>query len=382
MIPIEVKQQILDSARIDEVVGDFVILKRRGANLLGLCPFHQEKTPSFIVSPAKGIFKCFGCGKGGDSVTFLMEHEQISYPEALKYLARKYNIEIVEEEKTEAQIQKLNDRESLLQVSEYASSYFSKNLWETEQGRAVGLSYFRERGFSDVIIQKFQLGYCLDSWDAFSKEALKESYPKRYLVSSGLSIEKEDRLYDRFRNRVIFPIHSLSGRIIGFGGRVLTVDKTKAKYVNSPESEIYNKSQVLYGIFLAKRDIINKDLAYLVEGYTDVISLHQAGVTNVVASSGTSLTQDQIKLISRFTKNITILYDGDAAGIKASFRGIDMLLSQGLNVRVVLFPDGHDPDSFAKSHTSEQIEKYLQLHAVDFIRFKTGLLLEEVGEDP
>lgn len=382
MIPYDIKQQILDAVRIDEVVGDFVVLKRRGTNLLGSCPFHQEKTPSFIVSPAKGIYKCFGCGKGGDSVSFVMEHEHFSYPEALKYLASKYGIEVKEEKLSAAAQEKIGMQDAMYAVSDFANNYFKAQLWESEYGKAVGLSYFRERGLSDAVIEKFQLGYCPDTWDTFTKAALSAGYSKEYLISTGLSIEKENKLYDRFRGRVMFPIHSLSGRSIAFGGRILGSDKSKAKYVNSPESDIYSKSKVLYGIAFAKSEISKKDMAYLVEGYTDVISLYQVGITNVVASSGTSLTVDQIKLVGRFTKNITILYDGDAAGIKASFRGIDMLLEAGMNVRVILFPDGHDPDSFAREHSVEEIEQYLKTQALDFIRFKTNLLLKEIGDDP
>lgn len=383
MIKDEVKQQILDAARIEEVVGDFVTLKRRGTNLIGLCPFHNEKTPSFIVSPAKGIYKCFGCGKGGDSVSFLMEHDQLTYPEALRALARKYGITIEEAPRSAEQIQQMNHRESLMQLSAFAENFFKDHLWKTEEGQRIGLTYFRERGFSDATIEAFSLGYSPQGWDVLTQAALKQAYSKDVLVECGFTIENEqNKLYDRFRGRVMFPIQNLSGRVIAFGGRVLATEKTKAKYVNSPESVIYNKSQVLYGIFQAKREIIAKDMAYLVEGYTDVISLHQAGITNVVASSGTSLTQDQIKLVSRFTRNITILYDGDAAGIKASFRGINMLLEHGLNVRVVLFPDGHDPDSFSRSHSIEEITAYLNEQAVDFIRFKTQLLLKDIGDDP
>ncbi len=383
-IPEDTKRAIVEAARIDEVVGEFVSLKKRGANYLGLCPFHQEKTPSFIVSPAKGIFKCFGCGKGGDSVSFLMEHEHFDYVEALRYLARKYNIEIEEQELTPEQVKAANDKESLYQVTAHAAGYFVKNLWESEEGRDVGLSYFRERRFSDAIIRQFQLGYGGQGWDSFTQEALKGGYEKKYLVQSGLTIEKEDtgKMYDRFRGRVIFPIHSLSGRVLGFGGRILVNDKTKAKYVNSPESDIYHKSNVLYAIPFAKREIVAKDMAYMVEGYADVISMHQAGITNVVSSSGTSLTEDQIRLISHFTKNLTLLYDGDPAGIKASLRGIDMVLAKDMNVRVVLLPDGQDPDDFAKAHSTEEILKYLEDNAADFITFKTRLLLDEAGNDP
>ncbi|MDE6112586.1 MAG: DNA primase [Bacteroidales bacterium] len=383
MITDEVKQQVLDAVRIEEVVGDFVTLKRRGTNLIGLCPFHNEKTPSFIVSPAKGIYKCFGCGKGGDAVSFLMEHDQLTYPEALKALARKYGITIAEAPRSAEQIQQMNHRESLMQLSAFAENFFKEQLWKMDEGQRIGLPYFRERGFSDATIEAFSLGYSPQAWDALTQAAVKQAYSKDLLVEVGLSLENDQKkLYDRFRGRVMFPIHNLSGRVIAFGGRVLLTEKTKAKYVNSPESVIYNKSQVLYGIFQAKREIIAKDMAYLVEGYTDVISLHQAGITNVVASSGTSLTQDQIKLVSRFTRNITILYDGDAAGIKASFRGINMLLEHNLNVRVVLFPDGHDPDSFSRTHSIDEITAYLNEQAVDFIRFKTQLLLKEIGDDP
>ena len=383
-IPEETKRAIVEASRIEEVVGEFVSLKKRGANYLGLCPFHQEKTPSFIVSPAKGIFKCFGCGKGGDSVSFIMEHEHLEYVEALRFLARKYNIEIKEQELTPQDIERQTERESLYHVTQYAADHFVKNLWETEEGRSIGLSYFRERRFTDAIIKQFQLGYCAESWDGLTQAALKSGYDKKYLVQSGLTIEKEDsgKLYDRFRGRVIFPIHGLSGRVLGFGGRILSIDKTKAKYVNSPESEIYHKSNVLYAIPFAKKEIVAQDMAYMVEGYADVISMHQAGITNVVASSGTSLTEEQIKLISHFTKNLTLLYDGDPAGIKASLRGIDMVLAKDMNVRVVLLPDGQDPDDFARAHTTEEILAYLKANAVDFITFKTRLLLVEVGEDP
>lgn len=383
-IPEDTKRAILDAARIDEVVGDFVVLKKRGANYWGCCPFHQEKTPSFSVSPAKGIFKCFGCGKGGDSVSFLMEHEHYSYVESLRYLAHKYNIEIKEEELTPEQIEKESDRESLYHLTQYAAEYFVKNLWESEEGRSVGLAYFRERRFTDEMIRHFQLGYCTESWDAFTQAALKAGYDKKYLVQSGLTIEKEEtgKLFDRFRGRVIFPIHSLSGRVLGFGGRILNSDKSKAKYVNSPESDIYHKSNVLYAIPFAKREIVSHDMAYMVEGYADVISMHQAGITNVVSSSGTSLTEDQIKMISHFTRNLTLLYDGDAAGIKASLRGIDMVLAKDMNVRVVLLPEGQDPDDYAKAHSTEEIQNYLKENAVDFISFKTRLLLKDVGDDP
>ena len=315
--------------------------------MLGVCPFHDEKTPSFTVSPAKGIYKCFGCGKGGNSVNFVMEHEQFSYPEALKFLAKKYHIEVPEIELTAEQLEKANAKESLYVVSNFANEFFQKQL-KTNEGLAIAISYFQERGMTDEIIQKFQLGYNPESWDALTKEALKSGYKKEYLEQSGLSIFKEDKSFDRFRGRVMFPIHSLSGRVLGFGGRTLKTEKKIAKYVNSPESDIYHKSKILYGIYFAKSAIVKEDCCYLVEGYTDVISMHQSGVENVVASSGTALSVEQIKLISRYTKNIHILFDGDAAGIKASFRGIDLILAEGMNVKVVLFPDGEDPDSYAK----------------------------------
>lgn len=382
MINQETVQAILDTVRVDEVVGDFVQLKKRGTNYLGLCPFHNEKTPSFMVSPSKGIYKCFGCGKGGSAVNFVMEHEHYTYPEALRYLAEKYNIEIEEEERTPEQLQALDERESLFHVSAFAQKFFSETLFETEQGKAIGLSYFKERDFLEETIKKFQLGYSPDQWDALTKEALKNGYKLEFLEKSGLTVNKPPRQYDRFRQRVIFPIHSLAGRVIGFGARILSKDKNKPKYLNSPESVIYNKSRVLYGIYFAKSAIAKLDNCLLVEGYTDVISLHQAGIENVVASSGTSLTTDQIKLISRYTNNITILYDGDAAGIKASFRGIDMILEQGMNVRIVLFPDGEDPDSFARSHRRNEVEEYIGSKASDFILFKTNLLLKDAANDP
>jgi DNA primase len=385
MIPKDTVDRIIESARIEEVVGDFVSLKRRGVNMLGNCPFHNERTPSFTVSPAKGIYKCFGCGKAGNSVNFIMDHESLSYPEALRYLAKKYNIEIAEKELTAEDIQEQNERESLFVVNSYAQKYFSEQLWETENGKAIALSYFRERGFRDDIIEKFQLGYSPDEWAAFTDAAVKAGYKLEYLEKTGLTIVKEegDKKFDRFKGRVMFPIHSITGRVLGFGGRVLkTEDKKQAKYVNSPESEIYNKSKVLYGAFFAKKSILQYDVCYLVEGYTDVISMHQAGVENVVASSGTSLTHDQIKLISRYTKNITILYDGDPAGIKASFRGIDMILEEGMNVRVVLFPDGDDPDSYAKKVSIDELKEYIGKSAKDFVSFKTSLLIDEIGNDP
>lgn len=382
MIPKDTIQTIIETARIEEVVGDFVNLKKRGVNYLGLCPFHNEKTPSFTVSPAKGIYKCFGCGKAGNSVGFIMEHEHYTYPEALKYVAKKYNIEIEEEEQTPEQVQEMNEKESLYAVSAYAQKFFTNQLNNTEEGKAIGLSYFKERAFSLATIDKFELGYSPDAWDAFTKSARENGYEKKFLVNSGLSIEKDGKLWDRFRARVIFPIHNLSGRVIGYGGRILTSDKKKPKYVNSPESDIYNKSKVLYGIYYAKSAIISKDNCLLVEGYTDVISLHQAGIENVVSSSGTSLTTDQIRLIKRYTSNITILYDGDEAGLKASFRGIDMILEQGMNVKIVLFPEGEDPDSYARNHRTIEVEDFLSGQAKDFIQFKTSILLEDAKNDP
>lgn len=382
MIPKDTIDQIVAAARIEEVIGDYVTLRRRGVNLLGLCPFHNEKTPSFTVSPVKGIYKCFGCGKAGNSVNFLMEHEHFSYPEALKYLAKKFNIEIEEEEQTPEQIQELNEKESLYNLNLFAQQYFSKTLLETEEGKAIGLTYFRERGIREDLIKKFQLGYNPESWDAFTGNAISNGYKKEFLVKTGLSIEKDNRLYDRFHARVMFPIHSVSGRIIGFGGRILGGEKSRAKYVNSPESEIYNKSKTLYGIFFARNAIASKDNCFLVEGYTDVISMHQAGIENVVASSGTSLTFDQIRMIQRYTTNITILYDGDPAGIKASFRGIDMIVEQGLNVRIVLFPEGEDPDSYARKHHPDEVETFINKEADNFILFKTRLLINDTKGDP
>ncbi|UBM62180.1 DNA primase [Candidatus Sulfidibacterium hydrothermale] len=382
MIKPETIQKIFDAARIEEVVGDFVTLKKRGVNYIGLCPFHNEKTPSFTVSPAKGIFKCFGCGKAGNAVKFVMEHEHYSYPEALKYLARKYGIDVEETELSDEEKQQMDEREALFALNTFMSDYFQEQLFQSEEGKAVGLTYFKERGFLEATIKKFQLGYAHDAWEKYSKYALEHGYSKDVLVKTGLSIDKGNRLMDRFRGRVMFPIHNLTGKVIGFGGRILSSEKSTAKYVNSPESEIYNKSKSLYGIFFARNAIVKQDNCYLVEGYTDVISLHQAGIENVVASSGTSLTEEQIKLIKRFTPNITILYDGDAAGIKASFRGIDLILYQGMNVKIVLFPDGEDPDSYARSHTSSELENFIRTSAVDFIKFKTRLLLDETLGDP
>jgi DNA primase len=375
--------RIFEAAQIIDVVQDFVTLKRRGVNYLGLCPFHNEKTPSFTVSPAKNIYKCFGCGKGGNPVNFVMEQEKISYYEALKYLAKRYHIEIVETHQTEEDQQQKTDRESMLIVSEYAGKLFSKTLLEHEEGRTIGLSYFKERGFREETIQKFELGYSLEQRDFFTRQAQKEGYKLEYLVKTGLSIHSEGHTpFDRFSGRVMFPIHNLTGKVIGFGGRIMTNDKKTAKYLNSPESEIYHKSNVLYGLFHARQSIVQLDKCYLVEGYTDVISMHQAGIQNVVASSGTSLTVDQIRLVKRFTNNITILYDGDPAGIKASLRGIDLILEEGMNVRVILLPEPEDPDSFARTHSANELTEYLNTNETDFIHFKTNLLISEVKNDP
>lgn len=375
--------RINDAARIQEVVSDYVTLRKRGVNLIGLCPFHDEKTPSFTVSPAKGIFKCFGCGKGGNSVNFIMEHEQINYYDALKFLAKKYSIEFEERELTPEEQAVRNDRESMFLVNEFALKYFSNTLHNHIDGKAVGLSYFRERGFRDDIIKKFQLGYSLDQRDAFSLAAQREGMKKDYLVKTGLSMQQENgQLSDRFRGRVMFPVHSLSGKVVAFGGRILKKDDKMAKYVNSPESEIYHKGSELYGIFFAKNAIVRNDRCFLVEGYTDVISMHQNGIENVVASSGTALTPGQIRLIHRFTENITVIYDGDAAGIKASLRGIDLLLEEGLNIKVLLLPDGEDPDSYASKHSSADFIDFVDRESTDFIHFKTGLLLKDAGNDP
>lgn len=375
--------KITDAALIQDVVSDYVTLKKRGVNLLGLCPFHGEKTPSFIVSPAKGIFKCFGCGKGGNSVHFIMEHEQISYYEALKFLARKYHIEFQERELTAQEQAVRNDRESMFLVNEFAQKHFSSTLHNHIDGKSIGLAYFRERGFREDIIQKFQLGYSLELRDGFTQSALKSGYNKEYLVKTGLTLENESgQLTDRFRGRVMFPVHTLSGKVVAFGGRILKKDDKMAKYVNSPESEIYHKSTELYGIYFAKQAIVRQDRCFLVEGYTDVISMHQNGIENVVSSSGTSLTPGQIRLIHRFTENVTVIYDGDAAGIKASIRGIDLLLEEGLNIKVLLLPDGDDPDSFARKHNASDFIEFVEKNSADFIRFKTNLLLKDVGNDP
>jgi DNA primase len=375
--------RIFEASQIVEVVQDYVTLKRRGVNYLGNCPFHNEKTPSFTVSPAKNIFKCFGCGKGGNPVNFIMEHEKITYYEALKLLAKRYNIEVIETQQSEEAIQQKTDRESMLIVSDFARKLFVNNLYNENEGKTIGLSYFKERGFRDDTIKKFELGYCLEERDHFTKKAQKEGYKLEFLTKTGLSIHNEGYSpFDRFAGRVMFPIHDLMGKVIAFGGRVMKTDKKTAKYLNSPESEIYHKSNVLYGIFHAKKSIIQENKCYLVEGYTDVISMHQAGIENVVASSGTSLTTDQIKLIKRFTNNITILYDGDPAGIKASIRGIDLILEEGMNVRVILLPLPEDPDSFARNHSTTELTDYLQKNETDFIHFKTNLLLADADNDP
>jgi DNA primase len=382
-IPPHIIDEIMQTARIEDVIGSFVNLKRAGSSLKGLSPFTDEKTPSFVVSPAKQIFKCFSTGKGGTVVSFLMEKEHFSYPEALKWLANKYNIAIPEErESTAEELAILNERDSLYIINDFARNHFVYQMHKSEEGKAIGLSYFEERGFRKDIIEKFQLGYCLNKGDDFTKSALEKGYKLAYLEKVGLVKSKEDRNFDFFRGRVMFPIHSVSGRVLGFGGRTLITDKKIAKYFNSPESVIYNKSEILYGLYFAKGDIIKYDNCFLCEGYTDVISLHQAGLVNVVASSGTSLTKDQIKLIRRYTQNITILYDGDSAGIKASFRGIDLILEEGMNVKVVLFPDGEDPDSFAKKSSTSELESYISKHTQDFISFKADILLGESNDDP
>ena len=379
----ETIERILDSAKIEEVVGDFVTLKRRGVNLIGLCPFHNEKTPSFTVSPAKNLCKCFGCGKGGNPVHFIMEHEQLSYYEALRWLAKKYHIEIKEREMTDEEKREESIRESLFVINQYALQHFIDTLHESEEGQAIGLNYFRHRGLRDETIKKFCLGYSFERRDSFAKKAVAAGYNPELIAKTGVCYSTDDgRLQDRFWGRVIFPVHTISGKIVAFGGRILQNNAKAAKYVNSPESEIYHKSDHLYGLYFSKQAIIQKDHCILVEGYLDVISMHQAGIQNVVASSGTSLTTGQIKLIHRFTKNITLLYDGDKAGIKASIRGIDMLLEEGMNINVVLLPEGEDPDSYSQTHSTEEVEQYIEKNKVDFIRFKTNLLLDEVGEDP
>jgi len=375
--------RIMEATDIVEVIGEFVQLKKRGANYVGLSPFANERTPSFTVSPAKGIFKDFSSGKGGSAITFLMELEKFTYPEALKWLAKKYSIEVEETVESIENKEEENHRESLMIVTGYAAKFFHESLLETDEGKSIGLSYFKERGFSNDTIQKFELGYSPDQWEAFTGQALKEGYQQQFLEESGLSVKRDNgSLYDRYRGRVMFPIHSFTGRVIAFGGRTLKNDKNVPKYVNSPESEIYHKSNVLYGLYFAKKAIREEDNCFLVEGYADVLSVYQAGIENVVASSGTSLTVEQIRLIGRFTKNITILYDGDAAGIKASLRGLDMILEEGLNVKVVLFPDGHDPDSYVRNFGTSGFKKHIEDNKKDFILYKTDILLKEAGNDP
>lgn len=371
------------AANIVEIVSDFVTLRKKGVNYQACCPFHSEKTPSFVVSPSKGLFKCFGCGKGGNAVTFVMEHESMTYVEAMKYIAKKYGIDVVEKEASPEEQQRNDDRESMMVVSSYAGDWFHKELTGSEEGRNIGLSYFRERGFSDVIIEKFRLGYCPAYGDVFSKAATAAGYKEQFLTATGLTIVRDNgTYYDRFAGRVIFPIHSISGRTIAFGGRTMRTDKNAAKYLNSPESEIYHKSNVLYGLFQAKRAVTQEDCCILVEGYTDVLSMHQSGIENVVASSGTSLTEGQIQLIARFTRNVTVIYDGDPAGIKASLRGIDMILGAGLNVHVVLLPDGDDPDSFARKNNATQLQEYITQHSEDFMAFKIRVLMSDTNGDP
>ncbi len=383
MINRETIDKIMDTARIEEVVGDFVHLKKRGTSLIGNCPFHGEKTPSFHVSVTKGIYKCFGCGKGGDSVRFIMEHEKYSYPEALKFLAQKYNIEVEETVESVQDVEAQNARESLYIVSQFAATFFENQMWNSDEGRAIGLSYFKERGFREDILKKFNLGYSPDVWDALTLDAVKNKHAEDYLERTGLSIRNDKgKLYDRFRGRVMFPIHNFTGRVIGFGGRTLKTDKNVPKYVNSPESEIYHKSNVLYGLYHAKKAIRDQDNCYLVEGYADVLSVHQAQIENVVASSGTSLTIEQIRLIGRFTQNVTILYDGDAAGIKASLRGLDMILEEGLNVKVVSFPAGDDPDSYMHKVGAGAFKSYIENNRKDFILYKANVLLADAGNDP
>ncbi len=382
MIPKDVIDEIFATARIEEVIGEFVQLKRSGSSMKGLSPFVKEKTPSFMVSPAKGIFKDFSSGKGGNVVSFLMEHEAMSYPEALRWLADKYKIEIPEDKATPEEIAQRNQRESLFLINKFALQYFEDSMWDTDLGRAIGLSYFKERGFTEDTMHKFQLGYCLEKGESLHESAKNAGYNLEHLVQLGLIKKNERGYFDFFRGRVMFPIHNLTGRVVGFGGRTLRNDKKIAKYFNSPESEIYNKSKVLYGLHQSKSGVVREDNCLLVEGYTDVISMHQNGVDNVVASSGTALTEDQIRLINRYTQNITILFDGDAAGIKASFRGIDMILEQGMNVRIVLFPDGDDPDSYARAHSEDEIRTFISNNAKDFISFKTDILLREANNDP
>ncbi|MFI3281035.1 MAG: DNA primase [Rikenellaceae bacterium] len=385
MIDRETTERIKAAANIVEIIGDYVTLKRKGANYQACCPFHNEKTPSFVVSPVKGFFKCFGCGKGGDAISFIMEHESTTYPEALKIVAKRYGIEVKERELSNEEIQRNDNRESQFMLNSWAYDYFIKTLFDTDEGVAIGLSYFRlKRGFSDATIKKFGLGYSLSIGDSMSQAALKASYKEEFLLSTGLSIKSDSdgRIFDRFRDRVIFPVHNISGRIVAFGGRTLRTDKKVAKYQNSPESEIYSKKRELYGLYFAKKAIQHEDYVIMVEGYTDVISMHQAGIENVVSSSGTSLTTEQIRLLNRFTKNITVIYDGDAAGVHAAIRGIDMILREGMNVRVVSLPTEHDPDSFAQAHSAAEVSAYIRENEEDFLTYKAKLLLKESRNDP
>lgn len=382
MISKDTIEQVFETARVEEVIGDFVVLKKSGSNFKGLSPFSEERSPSFMVSPVKQIWKDFSSGKGGNSITFLMEHEHFTYPEAIKYLAKKYNIEIEETEQTNEQKEAADERESMYLVSEFASKYFQKVMHKTDQGQAIGLGYFKERGFTDEIIKTFNLGYSSEDWQGLTDEALKEGYKIEFLEKTGLTIVKGEKRFDRFKGRVIFPIQSMSGRVLGFGGRILVTDKKAAKYLNSPESELYHKSKVLYGLYHAKQTIAKEDNCYLVEGYTDVIQFYQTGIKNVVSSSGTALTPDQIRLVNRLTNNITVLFDGDAAGMRASIRGIDLILEQGMNVKVCSFPEGEDPDSFAKQNTKEELEAFLKSNSKDFIQFKASLLVKDANNDP
>ena len=385
MIDRETVDRIYAAANIVDIIGEYVTLKRKGVNYQACCPFHNEKTPSFVVSPSKGVYKCFGCGKGGNAVTFLMEHENITYPEALKMVAKRYGIEVKEKEMTDEEVRRNDDRESMFALNGWAADYFADYLHHETEGMSVGMTYFRQkRGMTDATIKKFGLGFCPAKGDRMSKDALAAGYKKEFLVATGLSLQRESdgSLYDRFRDRVIFPVHNISGRIVAFGGRTLRTDKTVAKYQNSPESEIYSKKRELYGLYFAKKAIQQLDFAIMVEGYTDVISMHQAGVENVVASSGTSLTTEQIRLLNRFTKNITVIYDGDSAGIHASLRGIDMILKEGMNVRVVLLPEPEDPDSFARTHTAAELQEYIRANEQDFLAFKARLLLQDAEGDP
>ncbi|MBQ2037402.1 MAG: DNA primase, partial [Alistipes sp.] len=385
MIDSHTVDRIYAAADIVDIISDYVTLKKKGVNYQACCPFHNEKTPSFVVSPSKGVYKCFGCGKGGNAVTFVMEHEGVSYPEALKIVAKRYGIEIQEREQTEEDVRRNNDRESMFALNGWAAEYFAKYMLSSTEGRSVGLSYFaQKRGFTEATIRKFGLGFCSSEGNAMTMAALSAGYKQEFLTSTGLSLVREGdgKLRDRFRDRVIFPVHNISGRVVAFGGRTLRTDKSVAKYQNSPESEIYSKKRELYGLYFAKKVIQQQDYAIMVEGYTDVISMHQAGVENVVASSGTSLTTEQIQLLHRFTRNITVIYDGDSAGIHASLRGIDMILKEGMNVRVVLLPPEHDPDSFARAHTADQVREYIRENEEDFLTFKAKLMLADAGKDP